>query len=82
MRPNIASAAAAGLVLSFLSLNSAHACGAGFHRNSYGRCHPDAAPSVPAPLAPVVVAPEPVCRHGFHWDSTRRRCVVIYIGGA
>ena len=86
MRPKLFSAAAAAFLLSLLSLDSATAvggCGPGFHRNSYGRCHPNAAPTVIAPLAPATVAPEPVvCRHGFRWDSTLRRCVVIYIGGA
>jgi len=75
MRPNIVSAAAAAFLLSLLSLDSAVAvggCSPGFHRNSYGRCHPNAAPTVVAPL----------CRDGFRWDSTLRRCVVIYIGGA
>jgi hypothetical protein len=86
MRPKLFSAAAAAFLLSLTSFDSAVAvgvCSPGFHRNSYGRCHPNAARTVVVPAAPVVVAPEPVfCREGFHWDSTLNRCVLMYTGGA
>jgi hypothetical protein len=86
MGQKLFSAAAAAFLLSLFSADSAIAvggCSPGFHRNSYGRCCPKAAPIVVAPEAPVMVAPGPlVCRDEFRWDSTLRRCVVIYIGGA
>jgi len=78
MRPEVLSAAAAAILLSLVSLDSAFAegrCSPGFHRNPYGRCSPNV---VVAPAAPAVVAPPPfVCRGGFWWHPGFEHCVVI-----
>jgi len=60
MDAKLFSAVSAALLLSFISLDGAIAggrCSPGFHRNAYGRCSANAAPSVVAPAPPVVIAP-------------------------
>jgi hypothetical protein len=87
MRLNVLSAAAAAILLSLVSLDSASAaggCGPGFHPGPYGGCRPNRGPVVVVPgvavvaPAPIVVAPAPVvCGVGFRWHPRFRRCVVL-----
>jgi len=88
MHTKTVSAAVAATLFSLVAIDGALAeggCGAGFHRNEFGRCRPNGAvvvapgPAVVvAPAAPVVVAPAPVvCGAGYRWHPRYRRCVVL-----
>jgi hypothetical protein len=85
MSLKIFSAVSAAVLLSLTCINGASAeggCGPGFYRGPYGRCHPDRAPVVVVPgapvvVAPAVVAPPVVCGVGYRWHPRYRRCVIL-----